>query len=92
MSVNRTELVAEIAKKAGLSKTEADGALSAFQEILIDSLKKGETVKVTGLMNVERVSRAARTGRNPRTGEECLIPASRVVKFTPGKALKEAVK
>ena len=92
MSVNRTELVAEIAKKAGLSKTEADGALSAFQEILIDSLKKGETVKVTGLMNVERVSRAARTGRNPRTKEEIQIPASKGVKISAGSKLKNAVK
>ena len=85
MSVNRTELVAEIAKKAGLSKTEADGALSAFQEILIDSLKKGETVKVTGLMNVERVSRAA------RTGEEIKIPAGYGVKISAGSTLKKAV-
>ena len=91
MSVNRTELVAEIAKKAGLSKTEADGALSAFQEILIDSLKKGETVKVTGLMNVERVSRAARTGRNPRTGEEIKIPAGYGVKISAGSTIKKAV-
>ena len=91
MAVNRTELVAEIAKKAGLSKTEADGALSAFQEILIDSLKKGETVKVTGLMNVERVSRAARTGRNPRSKETIQIPASQTPVFKAGKALKDAV-
>ena len=92
MSVNRTELVAQIAERADLTKAKADEALAAFQAVLVESLAKGEAVKVTGLLSVERVERAARTGRNPRTGEECLIPASRVVKFTPGKALKEAVK
>lgn len=91
MSVNRTELVAEIAKRANLTKTEADSALSAFQDILISSLKKGETVKVTGLMNIERVSRAARTGRNPRTGEEIKIPAGFGVKISAGSTLKKAV-
>lgn len=91
MSVNRTELVAEIAKRAALSKTEADAALSAFQDILIESLKQGETVKVTGLMNVERVARAARTGRNPRTGEEIKIPAGFGVKISAGSTLKKAV-
>lgn len=91
MSVNRTELVAEIAKRSKLSKTEADAALEAFQSILIESLKKGETVKVTGLMNVERVARAARTGRNPRTGEEIKIPAGFGVKISAGSTLKKAV-
>ena len=92
MSVNRTELIAAIADRSGLSKSDADKAIAALQEVLVDSLSKGEAVKITGLLSVERTERAARKGRNPRTGEECLIPASRVVKFTPGKALKEAVK
>ena len=92
MSLNRTELIAKVAEKAGLSKTDSDKALSALQEVLVESLEAGEAVKITGLMAIERTERAARKGRNPRTGEECLIPASRVVKFTPGKALKEAVK
>ena len=91
MSMNRTELVAAIADRAGLTKTQADAALGAFQEILIDSLSKGEAVKVTGLMSVERVARAARTGRNPRTGEEIQIPAGFGVKLTAGSTLKKAV-
>ncbi len=91
MSMNRTELVAAIADRAGLTKTQADAALGAFQEILIDSLSKGEAVKVTGLMSVERVERAARTGRNPRTGEEIQIPAGFGVKLTAGSTLKKAV-
>lgn len=91
MSMNRTELVAAIAERAGLNKTQADAALGAFQEVLIDSLSKGEAVKVTGLMSVERVERAARTGRNPRTGEEIQIPAGFGVKLSAGSTLKKAV-
>lgn len=91
MSVNRTELIAAIADKAGLTKTQADAFLSAFQEVLVSSVKKGEAVKITGLMGVERVKRAARTGRNPRTGEEIKIPAGFGVKLTVGSALKKAV-
>lgn len=91
MSVNRTDLVAAIAERASLNKTQADAALSAFQEVLIDSLGKGEPVKVTGLLSVERVERAARTGRNPRTGEEIAIPAGYGVKISAGSALKKAV-
>ncbi|MDO5671650.1 MAG: HU family DNA-binding protein [Actinomycetaceae bacterium] len=91
MSVNRTELVAEIASRTSLSKTEADAALAAFQAILVENLAKGETVKVTGLMSIERVARAARTGRNPRTGEEIQIPAGYGVKLSAGSTLKKAV-
>lgn len=91
MSVNRTDLVAAIAERASLTKTQADAALSALQEVLVDSLSKGEPVKVTGLLSVERVERAARTGRNPRTGEEIAIPAGYGVKITAGSNLKKAV-
>ncbi|CAM3728380.1 HU family DNA-binding protein [Occultella aeris] len=91
MSVNRTDLVAAIAEKASLTKTQADAALSALQDVLIESLGKGEAVKVTGLLSVERVERAARTGRNPRTGEEIQIPAGFGVKVSAGSALKKAV-
>ena len=91
MSVNRTDLVAAIAAKSGLNKTQSDAALKALEEVLVDSLKKGDAVKVTGLLSVERVSRAARTGRNPRTGEEIKIPAGFGVKISAGSNLKEAV-
>ncbi len=91
MSVNRTDLVAAIAEKASLTKAQADAALSAFQDVLVESLGKGETVKVTGLLSVERVQRAARTGRNPRTGEEIKIPAGFGVKISAGSTLKKAV-
>lgn len=91
MSLNRTELVAKIAERANLTKTDADAALSALQEVLVDSLAKGEAVKITGLMSVERSERAARKGRNPRTGEEIEIPAGYGVKLTAGSTLKKAV-
>ncbi|KGE99142.1 integration host factor [Actinomyces sp. S6-Spd3] len=91
MSVNRTELVAKIAERANISKVHADAALAAFQDVLVESLAKGETVKVTGLLSVERVERAARTGRNPRTGEEIKIPAGFGVKLSAGSTLKKAV-
>lgn len=91
MSVNRTQLVASIAEKAQITKVQADAALSAFQDVLIESLSKGEAVKVTGLFSVERVERAARTGRNPQTGEQIQIPAGFGVKISAGSTLKKAV-
>ena len=91
MSLNRTDLIAKIADKAGLSKADADKALAALQDVLVASLAKGEAVKITGLLGVERTKRAARKGRNPRTGEEIQIPAGYGVKLTAGSALKKAV-
>ncbi len=91
MSLNRTELVAAVAEKASLTKVQADAALSALQDVIVESVGKGEAVKITGLLSVERVERAARTGRNPRTGEEIAIPAGFGVKLTAGSALKKAV-
>lgn len=91
MSVNRTDLVAAIAERASLTKAQADAALSAIQDVMVESLATGEAVKVTGLLSVERVDRAARTGRNPRTGEEIAIPAGYGVKISAGSALKKAV-
>src|SRR5690625_5711978 len=75
MSVNRTELVAAVAERSSLTKSQADAALSALQDVLVESVSKGEAVKITGLLSVERVERAARTGRNPQTGAEIQIPA-----------------
>lgn len=91
VSVNRTDLVAAIAEKAGLNKTQADAAVGALQEVLVESLSQGEAVKITGLLSVERVERKERTGRNPRTGEEIKIPAGFGVKISAGSALKKAV-
>lgn len=90
MSLNRSDLVSAIAGKADLTKADADKALAALQEVLVESLTNGEAVKVTGLLSVERVERAARTGRNPRTGEEIAIPAGYGVKISAGSLLKKA--
>ena len=91
MSLNRTELIAKIAEKANLSKTDADKAVAALQDVLVESLANGEAVKITSLMAIKRTERAARKGRNPRTGEEIQIPAGFGVKLTAGSALKKAV-
>ena len=91
MSVNRTELVAQIAERADLTKAKADEALAACQAALVESLAKGAAGKVTGLLSVERVERAARTGKHPATGATLEIAASKSAKFTPGKALKDAL-
>ncbi len=91
MAINRNELVSAVAEESGLTKGQADSALSAFQSVIMDALSKGESVRLTGLMTIERVERAARTGRNPRTGEEIHIPARYGVKITPGLTLKNAV-
>lgn len=74
MSVNRTELVAKIAERANISKVHADAALAAFQDVLVESLSKGETVKVTGLLSVERVERAAAPAVTPVPAKKSRSP------------------
>lgn len=90
--MNRSELVAAVADSAGTSKTDADAVLSALGDTLIDAVKKGDKVQIPGLLTVERVERAARTGRNPATGETLDIPAGHGVKVSAGSKLKNAVK
>lgn len=90
--MNRSELVAAVAEGAGTSKSDADAMLNALGDTLIDAVKKGDKVQVPGLLTVERVERAARTGRNPATGETLNIPAGHGVKVTAGSKLKNAVK
>lgn len=89
--MNKTELVAEIAAKSELSKKDAEKALKAFTEVVAEQLKKGEKIQLVGFGTFEVSKRAARTGKNPQTGEAIKIPASKSPKFKPGKALKEAV-
>ncbi|MCL2594293.1 MAG: HU family DNA-binding protein [Promicromonosporaceae bacterium] len=90
MPLNKSDLVSAIAADSDLTKAQAEAALNSLQAVLVDSLRKGEAVKVTGLLSVERVARAARTGRNPRTGEEISIPAGFGVKISAGSVLKKA--
>ena len=91
--MTKAELVDKIHAKAELStKTQTETALDAVIASLREALASGESVTFTGFGSFKVVHRAARKGRNPRTGKDISIPASNVAKFTPGKALKEAVK
>ncbi|SES87612.1 bacterial nucleoid protein Hbs [Oceanobacillus limi] len=90
--MNKTELVSAVAEKSELSKKDATAAVEAVFESISDSLKEGEKVQLIGFGNFEVRERAARTGRNPQTGEEIQIPASKVPAFKPGKQLKDLVK
>jgi DNA-binding protein HU-beta len=89
--MNRKELVDELATKTGCSKTDAERGLGAMLEIISDTLKTGESLSLVGFGTFEVRSRAARTGRNPKTGEELKIGASKVPAFKPGATLKAAV-
>ena len=90
--MNKTELVAAIAEKSGLSKKDAEAALKAFTETVTSELKKKEgKVQLVGFGTFEVVKRAAREGRNPQTGETMTIEASKAPKFKAGKALKDAI-
>ena len=89
--MNKTELVAEIADKTGLSKKDSDAAVKAFVEAVTKTLKKGGKVQLVGFGTFETAKRAARKGRNPQTGKEIKIKASTQPKFKAGKALKDAV-
>ncbi len=89
--MNRTELVAAIAEKAGLSKKDSDMALKAFMEVVTDELAKGEKIQLVGFGTFETTERVAREGRNPLTGAPMQIAACKAPKFKAGKALKDAV-
>ncbi len=91
--MTKAELVDVIRKKAGLeTKAQTERFLDATVASLIEALQNGESVSFTGFGSFKVVERAARKGRNPRTGKEIDIPASKAVKFTVGKQLKESVK
>ena len=89
--MNKTELVAAIADKADLSKKDAEAALKAFTDVVAEVLKKDDKVQLVGFGTFEVSKRAARTGRNPQTGAEMKIAASKAPKFKAGKALKDIV-
>ena len=89
--MNKTELVAAIAADTNLSKADAARAFDSALEHLTAALAKGEAVQLIGFGNFAVANRPERTGRNPSTGEPMTIKASKAVKFTAGKALKDAV-
>ena len=89
--MNKTELIEHIAQTADLSKAAATRALESAIAAITASLQKGEPVSLVGFGTFDVGQRAARTGRNPRTGDEIKIAAAKVPKFRPGKALKDAL-
>ncbi len=91
--MTKAELISKIQEKAGLeSKAAAGKALDATLEAISDALAGGDSVALVGFGTFKVAERAARTGRNPQTGKEIQIPASKTVKFSVGKNLKDAVK
>ena len=89
--MNKTELVAEVAEQAGLSRKDAEAAVKAFTDVVADALKNGDKIQLVGFGTFEVSERAAREGRNPKTGESMKIEACKTPKFKAGKALKDLV-
>ena len=89
--MNKTELLTAMADKAQMPKKDVEAALKAFMEIVEEELKKGEKIQLVGFGTFEVAERAARTGRNPQTGAEMRIEASKTPRFKAGKALKDSI-
>ena len=89
--MNKSELIAEVAAKAEITKKDADAAVTAVIDAITESLKKGDKVQLVGFGTFEVRERGARTGRDPRTNQEIQIPASKAPAFKAGKALKDTV-
>jgi len=89
--MNKTELIAAVSEKADLSKKDSEAAVTAVIEAITSALTQGERVQLVGFGTFEVKSRAARTGRNPKTREAIKIPASKAPVFKAGKSLKDAI-
>ena len=89
--MNKTEFVAAVAEKSGLSKKDAQEAVNAFVDVVTAALKKNDKVQLVGFGTFEVAARAAREGRNPQTGKTMKIKASKAPKFKAGKALKDSL-
>ena len=90
--MNKTELVAAMADKAGIAKKDAEKALAAFIDTVVDGLKAGDKIQLVGFGSFEVRERAERTGINPQTKQTINIAASKNPVFKAGKALKDAIK
>ena len=90
--MNKTELYAALAKKAEISKKDAETFIDAFIETITETLQRGDKVQIVGFGTFEVKDRAARKARNPRTGEEIEVAASKAPVFKAGKALKDGIK
>jgi DNA-binding protein HU-beta len=89
--VTKADLVNAMAEKAGMSKADTEKAIKAFTDVITEALKAGDKVALVGFGTFSVGERAARVGQNPQTGEKMDIPAAKVPKFKPGKALKDSV-
>lgn len=89
--MNKTELVALVAEKSGLTKKDAESAVAATLDAVVEAIANGEKVQLVGFGTFEQRQRNARTGCDPRTGKTIEIPASKVPAFKAGKAFKDAV-
>lgn len=89
--MNKSELIDAIAQRSDLSKAVAKSAVDSYHDTVLEELKAGRKVDILGFGSFSTSERAARTGRNPKTGEALKIKASRVPKFKPGKALRDSV-
>ena len=90
--MNKSELIKNLAEQSNISLDEATLVVNTFVDCMKNALLEGDRVEIRGFGSFKVVKRAPRTGRNPRTNEKIEIPSCSVVKFLPGKALKEAVK
>ncbi len=89
--MNKTELIAAVAEKSGLSKKDADNAVNAMLDAVVETLAQGDKVQIVGFGTFEVRSRSERQGRDPRTNNPITIPASKSPAFKAGKAFKDAV-
>lgn len=89
--MNKTDLIAAVAEKAGITKKDADGAVTAVVDVITEALIKGDKVQLVGFGTFEVRERGARTGRDPRTNKTIEIAASKAPAFKAGKSLKDAV-
>ena len=89
--MNKQELIDAVASEAGITKAAATETIDAFLDTVTNAVVKGEGIQLIGFGSFSTGARAARTGRNPKTGEALQIAASKTVKFTAGKAFKDAV-
>lgn len=89
--MNKADLISKVAERAELSKKDADKAVGAFIESIQEALKAGEKVQLVGFGSFEVRERAERKGKNPRSGEEIVIPASKSPVFKAGKAFKDSI-
>lgn len=90
--MNKSDIVARVADRTSLSRAQAQDALDAALEVIRDGLSNGDTITLIGFGTFSTKSRAARTGRNPRTGQRLAIAASKTPSFKAGKSLRDAVR